>query len=333
MRLSRLADILGLEFVGDGERDVVAPATLKSATERDVSFYHNPKYRKQLVSTRAGAVIMREKDLFDGAKFTALLSSNPLDDFRRCIDILVPFRKPEPKISELAAIDEGARIGEDVTIGPFAVIGKARVGDGTTIGAGCVIGDGVVIGRDCHIYPRVVIYDGVVIGDRVIVHAGAVLGADGFGYSRDDDGKFHKIRQLGGLTICDDVEIGANATIDRGSLDDTVIGRGTKIDNLVQIGHNVIVGEDCALAGQVGIAGSCSLGNGVLLGGQVGLAGHLSLGDNVVVCAQSGVDKSFGNGITLLGSPARPIRKALKQQAALSKLVEILKRIKIDEGE
>lgn len=328
MKLKQLARMLGLELVGDGERDIVAPATLHEAGEKDISFFHNPRYRKHLVSTKAGAVILDESALPDGAEFTALLSKNPLDDFRRCVRILVPQELPEPYISELAQIDGSAQIGKNVRIEPFAVIGSAEIGDGTIVSAGAVVGDYVRIGRSCRIYPRVVIYDGVVLGDNVIVHAGAVLGADGFGYSRTDDGVFHKIPQVGGLVIEDDVEIGANTTIDRGSLGNTTIGRGTKIDNLVQIGHNVVIGENCVLAGQVGIAGSCTIGNGVLLGGQVGLAGHLTLGDGVVVQAQAGVDKSFSAGTIISGSPARPVKQMMRQWAAMAKLPDLLKEMR-----
>ncbi len=327
MKVRELAELLGCDFRGDGEREIKAPARLQDAREDELSFYHNPRYRRYLLTTRAAAVIIRQRDIPQGARFSAILSENPLDDFRRSVEILVPQRRPKPYISPLAAIDPDAVLGEGVRVEHFAVIGRAEIGEGTIIGALAVIGDGVRIGKNCRIYPHVVIYDGVELGDNVVVHAGAVLGADGFGYSRTDDGKFHKIPQVGRLVIEDDVEIGANTTIDRASLGRSVIGRGSKIDNLVQIGHNVELGPDCAVAGQAGIAGSCKLGRGVLLGGQAGLSGHIELGDGVVVYAQSGVDKSFGDGVVLFGSPARPARKAFRALAALERLPELLKKL------
>ena len=329
MKLSELSRKLGLRLVGDGDIDIVAPASLKNANANNISFFHNKRYRNQLLDTNAGAVILKEKDFFSGAQFSALISENPLDDFRKCVEIFFPKVDRKAEISERASIHPDARIGKSVRIEDFVVVGKnSRIGDGTLLGAGTVVGEDVIIGKNCKIYPRVVIYDGVQLGNNVIVHSGAVLGSDGFGYSRTDDGVFHKIPQIGGLVIEDDVEIGANTTIDRGALENTVIGKGTKIDNLVQIGHNVIVGENCAFAGQAGIAGSCIVGNRVLLGGQAGLAGHLTLGDDVVVYAQSGVDKSFEQGIVLLGSPARPAKITMKQLAALARLPDIIKNMK-----
>ena len=328
MKIAELGAKLGLDIVGDDSRDITSPATLVDADEHCVSFFHKKRYRAQLIQTKAAAVILSADNIPDGAKFTAIVSKNPLNDFRRAIEILVPEHSPKAEISDSASIAEQAQIGKDVRIEHFAVIGKAKIGDGTIISAGAVIGNDVVIGKNCRIYPRVVIYDGVKIGNSVIVHAGAVLGSDGFGYSETSDGVFHKIPQIGCLIIENDVEIGANTTIDRGSLGNTVISRGTKIDNLVQIAHNVILGQNCALAAQSGIAGSCKLGKHVLLGGQAGLAGHLELGDGVIVYAQSGVDKSFDDGKILLGSPAREARETMRQQAALAKLPDLMKKTK-----
>jgi UDP-3-O-[3-hydroxymyristoyl] glucosamine N-acyltransferase len=218
-----------------------------------------------------------------------------------------------------------ARLGEGVAVGPLAVIGEnAVIGAGAWIGAGAVIGAGVVVGTKCEIYPRAVLYPGTSLGDRVVVHAGAVLGSDGFGYVRDGKtGRYEKFPQIGTLRIGDDVEIGANTTLDRGALDATVIGRGTKIDNLVHVGHNVEMGEDVVLAAQVGISGSTALGNGVVMGGQAGIGDHARIEDGVILGGQSGVlpkKVMRGKGVVFWGTPARPLREFLRQLAALARL-------------
>ena len=328
MKLSELAEKLGLEYDGDGGIEILGPATLKSAGPENISFYANKKYREQLLTTRAGAVVIAPKDVPPERSFAVVLSENPLDDFRRVVELFFPPENPEPFISPKASISPRAKIGKNVRIEDFAVVGAAQIGDGVVIGAQCYVGDGVVIGDGTRLFPQVVIYHDCVIGKNVIIHSGAVIGADGFGYSRTPDGVYHKIPQVGRVVIGDNVEIGANTTIDRGALDDTIIGDGTKIDNLVQIGHNVVMGKNCAIAGQAGIAGSCILGDGVRLGGQSGLAGHLELGNDVTVYAQSGVDKSFGDGAVIWGSPARPAREMFRQLAALTKLPDLLKKIR-----
>ena len=224
-----------------------------------------------------------------------------------------------------AVVHASARLGAGVAVGALAVIGEnAVIGDGSWIGAGSVIGAEVVGGKKCKIYPRVVIYAGTSLGDRVIVHAGAVLGSDGFGYVRDGkSGRYEKFPQMGTLRIGDDVEIGANTTIDRGALDATVIGRGSKIDNLVHVGHNVVIGEDVVLAAQVGISGSCVIENGVVMGGQAGIGDHAKIEAGVILGGQSGVlpkKVMRGKGVVFWGTPARPLREYLKQLAALARL-------------
>lgn len=328
MKLYYIAQLLGCEIIGDGNVEIERIATLYDADAHSISFYHNPRYRKLLDNTRAGAVIISPSDVPTSPKFVPVLSDNPLDTFRKAMEIFYPPKEIPPYISPNAVIHPTAEIGQNVRIEHFAVIEKAKIGSKTMIGAGTYIGEDVEIGEQCTIFPRVVIYPGVKIGNRVIIHSGAVIGSDGFGYSRTKTGEFKKIPQMGTVIIEDDVEIGANTAIDRATLGATKIGRGTKIDNLVQIGHNVEIGENCAIAGQAGVAGSCKIGNRVLLGGQTGLAGHLELGDGVVVYAQSGVDKSFPPDTILLGSPARPAEQTKRQLAALSLLPEILKKLK-----
>lgn len=328
MKLYHIAKLLGCELLGEGNIEIEKITTLDNADAHSISFYHNPHYKKLLDETKAGAVIISPGNVPQNRSFTPVLSNDPLDTFRRAMEIFYPPKALSPFISHNAVIHHEAKIGKDVRIEPFVVIERAKIGSGTAIGAGTYIGDDVEIGDQCVIFPRVVIYPGTKIGNRVIIHSGAVIGCDGFGYSRIETGEFKKIPHVGIVVIEDDVEIGANTTIDRATLGVTKIGKGTKIDNLVQIGHNVEIGENCALAGQVGVAGSCKIGNRVLLGGQVGLAGHLELGDDVVVYAQSGVDRSFHKETVLLGSPAKPAEQAKRQLAALSLLPEILKKLK-----
>ncbi len=212
-------------------------------------------------------------------------------------------------------------------MGAYVVLGQGvQIGDNTRIGAGCVMGANVVIGRDCELYPNVTVYSGVRIGDRVVVHAGAVLGSDGFGYVRDEKtGRYEKFPQIGRLEIEDDVEIGANATIDRGALDVTRIGRGTKIDNLVHVGHNVQVGEDVVIAAQTGLSGSAVVKNNVVIGGQAGIADHVRIEEGAILGAQSGIPSKKiirGKGVVFWGTPARPIREYLKQLAVLARLAK-----------
>ncbi|HEX3940314.1 MAG TPA: UDP-3-O-(3-hydroxymyristoyl)glucosamine N-acyltransferase, partial [Acidobacteriaceae bacterium] len=216
-------------------------------------------------------------------------------------------------------------VERSVSVGACAVLDQGvHIGAGTEIGSGAVIGRGVTVGRDCRIYPRAVLYPGTSLGDRVVVHAGAVLGSDGFGYVRDPEtGEYLQFPQQGSLVIEDDVEIGANTTIDRGALDETRIRRGTKIDNLVHIGHNVQVGRNAVLAAQIGISGSCTIGDGAVLGGQVGIGDHAAVGDGVILGGQAGIlphKKLHGPGVLFWGTPAQPVKRYLRQLAALARL-------------
>jgi UDP-3-O-[3-hydroxymyristoyl] glucosamine N-acyltransferase len=234
---------------------------------------------------------------------------------------------PQGTVHGTAVIHPSAKVGSSVRIEARAVIGEsAQIGEGTSLGEGCVIGAGVVLGRHCQIYPNVSIYPETTVGDRVIVHAGAVLGSDGFGYVRDrKTGHYEKFPQVGRLVIEDDVEIGANATIDRGALDETRIRRGTKIDNLVHIGHNCQIGEDVVIAAQTGLSGSIVIENGVVLGGQVGIGEHARIEEGVMLGGQGGVlpNKVLrGKGIVFWGTPAQPLREYLKQVATLARLAK-----------
>ncbi len=247
--------------------------------------------------------------------------------FARAAQLFKPLSEAKPGVHPSAVVHASANLGKNVTVAERVVIGEgAKVGDGTRIGAGCVLGANVSVGRDCELYPNVTIYPVVRLGDRVIVHSGAVLGSDGFGYVRDrETGRYEKFPQIGRLEIEDDVEIGANSTIDRGALEVTRIGRGTKIDNLVHVGHNCQIGEDVIIAAQTGLSGSITIEKNVVLGGQVGVGEHARIEEGVMLGGQGGVlpNKVLrGSGVAFWGTPAKPVREYLKQLAALARLAK-----------
>jgi UDP-3-O-[3-hydroxymyristoyl] glucosamine N-acyltransferase len=256
---------------------------------------------------------------------TILIASHPRLAFARTAELLRDPGEHKSGVHPSAALDESAKLGEPISIDPHAAIeSNARIGNRTWIGANSVIGPGVEIGEDCKIYPNVTIYSATKLGNRVIVHAGAVLGSDGFGYVRDEtSGRHEKFPQIGKLEIEDDVEIGANTTIDRGALETTRIGQGTKIDNLVHIGHNCLIGENVIIAAQAGFSGSVVIENNVIIGGQVGVGEHARIEEGVMIGGQGGVlPKKVlrGKGVAFWGTPARPLREYLEQLAALARL-------------
>ena len=317
-------------MVGDGAVEVSGIASISQATSRDLVFVEDEKSLAAALESRAAAVIVGEFAVGEFANgFTAskplLIVSNPRLAFARAAKLLCPASGRQPGIHPSAVVHVSARLGEDVSVAERAVIGeKAEIGDQTWIGAGAVIGARVHIGRECEIYPNVTIYPGARLGDRVVVHAGAVLGSDGFGYVRDPaSGAYEKFPQVGRLEISDDVEIGANSTIDRGALEATRIGRGAKIDNLVHIGHNCQIGENVVIAAQTGLSGSIVIEKNVVLGGQVGIGEHARIEEGVMLGGQGGVlpNKVLrGKGVAFWGTPARPVREYLKQLAALARL-------------
>ena len=248
-----------------------------------------------------------------------------VDQQDRRAALLLRSPRPDPSIHPSAVIGPTVQIADRVSIGAHVSVEEgASIGEGTIIGSGTVIGKGVRVGNDCHIYPRVVIYSGATLGDRVVVHAGAVLGADGFGYVRDrTNGEYTQFPQQGTLVIEDDVEIGANTTIDRGALEETRIARGTKLDNLIHIGHNCNIGRNVVIAAQTGISGSSAVGDGAILGGQVGMGDHAMVGPGVILGGQAGIlpkKKLLGPGIVFWGTPAKPVRQYLKELAMLARL-------------
>jgi len=326
LTLGELARHLGAELVGSPEQVVVAVRPLDEAGPQHLSFLHNPKYVAQARSSRAGAILVKDAELLPDR--TLLVTPEPYLAMARALELLHPARRPAPGVHPSAVVAEDAVLGSGVWIGPQAVVGAGcRIGDGALIGAGCVLGPEAEIGRDTVLHPRVVIEDGCRVGARCILHAGVVIGSDGFGFATVG-GVHHKVPQVGIVVVEDDVELGANVCVDRATLGETRIGRGTKVDNLVQIAHNVQVGEGSLLVAQVGISGSTRLGHHVVMAGQSGAAGHLKIGDQAVVGAKSAVIKDVPDGAFVSGIPARPHREWLAANAALRRLEGMRSRLK-----
>ena len=325
--LQQIAEVLGARLIGDGRVEVSGVASLASASKDDLVFVEDEKHLNAALQSQAGAVIAGEFAASVKGDRPLLISDHPKLSFARAARVL---RDPDSHggtVHATAVIHPSVTLGPGVYVEERAVVGtEARVGANTRVGAGCALGAGISIGKDCEIYPNVTIYPGTTLGDRVIVHAGAVLGSDGFGYVRDrKTGRYEKFPQVGRLVIEDDVEIGANSTIDRGALDETRIRRGAKIDNLVHIGHNCDIGEDVVIAAQTGLSGSIVLENGVVLGGQVGIGEHARLEAGVMLGGQGGVlpNKVLrGKGVAFWGTPAQPVRQYLKQLATLARLTK-----------
>jgi len=326
--LSRIAELVGGKVEGDLSSLITGVAGIREAGPGDLTFLANRKYRGLLESTHATAVIVAEG--YDGQASCALIRVKSPDlAFARVIELFAPPPEEFPRsVDALAVVGQDVHLGENVSVQALTVIADGvHIGDNTTIYSNIYIGSHSRIGRDCLIYPNVVIRERVTLGDRVIIHAGAVVGSDGFGFVAVD-GVHHKIPQIGTVEIGDDVEIGANVTIDRARFDKTVIGAGTKIDNLVQIAHNVVIGENTIIVAQVAVAGSTTVGDNVTIGGQSALDGHIHIGDNVAVAAKSGVTKDIPSNTYISGFPAQSHDKDLKDQARLRRLPDLQRRVK-----
>ena len=320
-----IADFVQARLVGDGAVQLTGTASIGSASTGDLVFVEEERDLPQAITSRASAVIARDSAATHSKP--VLVHAKPRLAFARAARLLCaqPERKPGVHLS--AIVHPSAQLAANVTIDEGVVIREGvQIGDRTWIGPGCVIGANAFVGQNCELYPNVTVYPGVRLGNRVIVHSGAVLGSDGFGYVRDEKtGKYEKFPQVGRLEIEDDVEIGANSTIDRGALDLTRIGRGAKIDNLVHVGHNVQIGEDVVIAAQTGLSGSAVIENNVVIGGQVGIADHVRIEAGAILGAQSGIPSKKiirGNGVVFWGTPARPIREYLKELAVLARLAK-----------
>jgi len=324
MKLTDLAESLGARVVGDGRMEVTGVASVGSAGKGDVVFAEDEENLAAALKSNASAVIAGSFAEKIPSSKARLIVANPRLEFARVASLLRENAAHSTEIHPSAVIHPSAKLGKDVSVGANAVIGRSVIGERTKIGAGCVISDGAELGGDCEIFPNVTIYPGSRLGNRVIVHAGAVLGSDGFGYVRDPkNGRHEKFPQIGKLEIGDDVEIGANTTIDRGALETTRIGRGTKIDNLVHIGHNCQFGEDVIIAAQAGFSGSITIENNVVIGGQVGVGEHARIQEGVLLGGQAGVlPKKIlrGKGVAFWGTPAKPLREYLRSLASLARL-------------
>ncbi|HUT86321.1 MAG TPA: UDP-3-O-(3-hydroxymyristoyl)glucosamine N-acyltransferase [Elusimicrobiales bacterium] len=325
----KLTEITNGKLLGNKDFKIESIKSLTSADEKSLSYLADAAKLNLLQNTKAGLLILPAK--LEGEKLPCteniIFCKDPQAAFITALNYFQDIANPKKKakIHSTAIIDNDAKLGSDIFIGANCIVCKnAVVGGGTTIEANSFIGENVKIGRNCHIYPTVTVREKCRIGNNCIIHSGAVIGSDGFGYTKCED-IYIKIPQIGTVIIGDNVEIGVNTTIDRAALDETVIGEGTKIDNLVQIAHNVKIGRNCIIVSQVGIAGSAVIGDNVILSGQVGISDHIEIGKNAIVTAQSGVMSKVEENEIVFGSPARPHKTAMKIQAILSKLPDMYK--------
>ncbi|MFH1855778.1 MAG: UDP-3-O-(3-hydroxymyristoyl)glucosamine N-acyltransferase [Candidatus Omnitrophota bacterium] len=324
--LGEIARIIDGEIVGNPDVLITGICGIREASEGDLTFIANSKYAGLMETTKASAIITSRE--VNSSSKPIIRTDNPSLAFAKMLSLLSPSEIEYPKgIHPAAVIGENVRIGKNVAIQAFCVIEDgAEIGDDSILYAGVYVGNNTKIGKNALIYPSVSIRERIEIGDRVIIHSGSVIGSDGFGFVVVQ-GVHHKIPQVGTVVIENDVEIGANVTIDRARFDKTIIGRGSKIDNLVQIAHNVIIGENSIVVAQAGISGSTSIGKNVILAGQTGIVGHISIGDGAIVAAQAGVTKSVPANTTVSGYPARPHSIAKRVNACLQKLPELYKTV------
>lgn len=327
MKLKEISDKLGTQLRGDGNIKINRVIGIEQAGAGDLTFVANPKYVSRLKSCSASAVILDED--IPEVPIASLRCKNPYLTFARSIELF--YQKPQPprSIHPMAVLADDVRLGLNPSIGPFVTIAQSVViGDNVTIYPHVTIYPGVRIGHNVTLHSRVVIREQVVVGNRVIIQDGTIIGADGFGFAKMENGSYYKIVQAGTVVLEDDVEIGANSTIDRATIGRTVVSRGAKVDNLVQIGHGSIVGENCLLAAQVGLAGSTILGKNVTLAGQVGVAGHLTIGDNAIATAQTGIPASVDANSVVSGYPAIDNLLWRKASIAFTKLPELMRRVR-----
>ena len=322
-----VADLVGGRLLGDGGVVLRAVRPLDRAGPESLSLAVSMRYADQMRDSLAGAILVPEALAEAGGPATRIIVHDPYAALVRAMGALFPPVVVEPGVDATARIGAGCILGADVAIGPFSVLGRdVRLGDRCRVAEGVSLGDGVTVGEDTVIGPRVVCYRGSRIGQRVVLKAGAVVGGDGFGFRRDDGGH-RRIPHVGLCIIDDDVEIGSNSTVDRGSVDDTVVGKGTKVDNQVHVAHNVRIGERCLLMAGVGVAGGTRLGNDVILAGHVGVTDHLVIADRVRIAAKSAVFGDIPAGSSYSGHPARPHLQFLRAQAALYRLAPIISEL------
>ncbi|MCD4812524.1 UDP-3-O-(3-hydroxymyristoyl)glucosamine N-acyltransferase [bacterium] len=325
--LKELAELTGATLSGPDAESVVilSVGPLEQAGANTLSFLANKKYRNQLETSTAAAVVIPPMIEYDKP---CLVSKNPYLDFVKIVYLFAPpIPVPEPGVHAMAVVHPGAKLGKDVAIGPFCVVGEnTEIGDRTVLVAQVYVGEQVKIGNDCCLYPQVVLRERCVLGNRVILHPGVVIGADGFGFAPDGE-TYKKIPQIGNVVIEDDVEIGANTTVDRAALGETRINHGSKIDNLIMIAHNVKIGSNTVIAGQAGISGSTKIGNNAMVGGQVGTAGHIHIGNNTILGAQAGISRDVPDGAFVSGYMARPHKEAMRILGETVRLPGLRKKV------
>ena len=330
MKLSELCTLLQGELVGNGDIEITNLAKIQDAREGDLTFLANPKYAKYLESTKASAVLVTKEETVENV--AVIKVDEPYLSFQKALNIIYPVNNPRFKgIHPSAVVSESADIADNANIAPLVYIGSnVQIGENTTIYPGCIIVEGAKIGKNCLLFSNVNVYNDCEINDNVIIHSGVVIGCDGFGFAPSGR-KYDKIPQVGKVVIESDVEIGANCTIDRATIGETRVKNGCKLDNLVQVAHNVIVGENTVIAAQSGISGSTTIGEHVTIAGQVGIVGHIEVGDDAILAAQSGISKSVPKGEIMFGYPAIPIAKQKKIEVIMRQLPEMRKKFKIME--
>jgi UDP-3-O-[3-hydroxymyristoyl] glucosamine N-acyltransferase len=327
----QIAGILNGEVVGNADITVRGLSKIEEGTEGTLSFLSNPKYEEYIYTTGASICIVNNS--FTPSKPTpTTLTMIKVEDAYSCFAKLLEFydqmRKKEPKIENPSFIADSATIGADLYLGAFAYIGEnSKIGNNVVIYPHVYIGENVTIGDNCVLHPGATVYVDCVIGNNCTIHAGTIIGADGFGFAPNENGEFQKIPQIGNVVIEDNVEIGSNCTIDRATMGSTVIKKGVKLDNLVQIAHNVEIGQNTVMAAQVGVAGSAKIGNNVMVGGQAGISGHIHVADGTKIVAQSGIPNTVRKAETLMGSPGIPLEDFKKSYFGFRKLPQILKRL------
>ena len=331
MKLRELAERLACRLEGDGEIEIVRVSGIEDAGPGDLTFVANPKYLSALSTTRASAVLVRDDASLAGLPATPaaiLRMADPYLGFARAVGLFAPQSRPAPGVHRMTALGAGVTLGQGVSLGAFVAVGDgASIGDRTIIFPNVTIGAGARIGADCVIHSNVSIRERITLGDRVILQNGVVIGGDGYGFVRRGDGTHEKIPQVATVVIEDDVELGANTTVDRPAVGETRIGAGTKIDNLVQVAHGVTIGRNVLMAAQVGVAGSTSIGDDTIIGGQAGIPGHLTIGRGAILLAQSGVTNSIDPGEMVGGYPAINARDWRKSSVIFRRLPELKKRI------